>query len=899
MKNNIFSGRFFDAGGVALPLLFAPAIVQVLLILSINSRWPAVSLAERQADAVAQSQKGLAAIDKGNALLQIGGTTVNAWFVPTVNAAVKKFNQDHPDIQLEIFNPHLAFIQQAVEVSGGFKIVLKSHALEVAGDIDGLGFLALDGNRLTVQPAINRLRVRDVKSLDDSHWWLRPIVEVVFSELSAVRDNINGQLSAYRTEIPVAPITLRGQPRKPIDISYPDPFKPGQTINSPYMPPVLKGASLLVDQDVLSVFAEFSLDDIPAPVPDPVSTLSFYQFQDAFTKKIADSGMRVLGGTNFQLAESFIKDLFARYVGPMFTRDRVTQAVNDSIAALPSLQTPDLGIRLDSQFVKQAVFAEVNKQLAQWAKEQKVTISPLDFQIRPQHFYAQLTGEFTLPNPRATIGAAIAVALPAAGGNGAIRVFPSLDSLQVTKVDTTDFGDLTGLLGGINTLLAATVGAANTILAPQNIGMNPVKLDPIDFAMMAAGKPGLTVSPASYTPPALAFKHIAFLIDTDRIMLMSDINSAAAPAPVPLPQGDFPFFKARFLEKWNSTFEPDSRAGVAKAQLRTSAIASYLNNSVNAARTAVSYTTTNNDHGESELVISEVPKINCKPVLNCPGCEWWNLPCQGIRAACEVANGALMTGCAAANGIVVNAINGILNTLGRNLGTLKTDAHVEASARAENLRLNISDAFDRVNVSVDAGGRAAVHADIHFESKGVGGHLVCPFDFRTHVPVPTGDIHGTIPMQTVTLDSTVGYTLESTDGKDWRVDFLLTPQNAIPIHGSLDTPPYLQLRLVMLSMQVQCPITNLLNFIPGLPEILGLFDITSIGAVVTDGNFTGIINAFGEPGREIFLGQFNREIPKPGPVSFGFRVPVIKVAGQTIHVKPALAAGWLTTEASP
>ena len=173
--------------------------------------------------------------------------------------------------------------------------------------------------------------------------------------------------------------------------------------------------------------------------------------------------------------------------------------------------------------------------------------------------------------------------------------------------------------------------------------------------------------------------------------------------------------------------------------------------------------------------------------------------------------------------------------------------------------------------------------------------LVCPLDFHHHVPFPSGDIHARIPPQDLGLRSSIQTSLEpNPGGVGQRFAMVITPQDDIDVKGDLDTQPYLQLRLVMLSMNVQCPVTNVINvLVPGLGTALALLDIGQISALITDAVARDALNGLPPELKALYLGRIERKIQKPGPIRLAFDVPRVRIADTAMTLNPEIKDGLI------
>lgn len=893
-------GRLFDLGSLLLAisgaLVLAIAGLQIIALAYINNKWPPVPLQQIQDEAVARSSAALSRLDGPNVLLQVEAAAVQKWLQPELQKAVRRLNESRPDLQLHVDAIAVSFEGQRGELSGAFKLHLVKQDLIITGAIEGLAYLALDGGTLFVRPALGKLRIQSVHSESKKSWWIPPLVNVLFAELLLVRDHINGQLPTYTQHLQVAPVTLPGEPRSNVPITFPDPFRPGATISETFVPPVLKGAALLADRDRITVLGQLSLKNVSAPAPGSASTDDFLVLRREFTSRMKASGLiaNPASGISFDISASFIEDLVRQYTSQVFTRDRVSAAVQASYDALPKLTHPDIGVSLETAMVAKVVEERLRSTLDAWASKHSGAVSDAKFEVRPQHFWAGASAAFNLPDAGVRLETKVAVAVPAAGMGAGIRLYPAIDQIEVTKLYADSFGDLPGLLRGINTFLAAAVGAANAALQPVDVGLDPLTLGTIDFRTMAASG-GISVTPETYKPPAMALTNAALLLDENRIMVMADATPVASDALAASPSADFDTYRKAYHARWSEPFGNPARPGIAHAYLKTSAVTHYVNTAVNNAHLALVASKPVSSKSSSPLEIGEVPSVNCRGLLNCPSrCDLLNVACWTWKGICEAGNASTTIACNVALQPARSAINEMTRILGRYLGDLETEARGVANVQAQNIRIELADDFSSVVVKTLLAADATVSADLRFHSKSVSGRLVCPANFHHHVPFPTGDITARLPLHELVVRSTIQTTLEPTPGGGQRFAVVITPQDDIIVKGNLDTQPYLQLRLVMLSMNIQCPVTNVINvLVPGLGIALSLLDIGQITALITDAVAQDALNGLPSDLKALYLGKIERKIDKLGPMRFGFNIPVVRVGDAALTLQPEIKDGLI------
>lgn len=892
-------GCLFDFGSTVLAGIGLAALVvgtlQAAALFYINNKWPPVSAQHMQAEAVARNSAALGRMDAPNLLLQVEASAVRKWLQPELQKAVLRLNESRQDLHLVVGAVDVRFKGQHGALSGPFELRLAKQGVTLTGSIEGLAYLALDGSTVTVRPAFGKLKLDSVRSESEKSWWLPAAAGAIFAELVLVRDNINGQLPTFAEQLRVAPVTLPGQPRPGVPISFPDPFHAGSTITQTFVPPVLKGAAVLADGDHLTVLGQLSLDDVPAPGPDGARTDDFLVFRREFQHRLASSGLAAdpVSAVSFDLSETFIKELFRQSIGQVFTRDRVTKAVQASYEALPQLRRPDVGVSLDTPTLSKVVEQRLRSTLDAWASANSGNVTSAKFEVRPQHFWAAASAAFDVTSVGARVAATVAVAVPVAGSAAGVKLYPAVDQLAVTQLRADSFGDLAGLLRGVNTFLAGAIGAANAALQPVDVGLEPLTLGTIDFRSMVSA-PEVSVSPQTYKPPAMALANAALLLDESRVMVMADANTVTAVAPADTPPVDFDTYRKAYQARWAEAFGDPARPGVAHAYVRTSAVARYVNTTVNNAHLALSASVAGDSKSSTPLEIGEVPRVQCKGLLHCPGSCGWNPACWTWKFACEAANAATSLTCRAFIPPVRAAINEITRILGRHLGDLETDARYSVNAQAREFRLNLADDFGAVRLKTTVTADATASADLRFHSKSVSGVLVCPLDFRHHVPFPSGDIHARLPAQELGLRATIQTGLEPASGGRQRFGVVVMPQDDIHVSGSLDTQPYLQLRLVMLSMNVQCPVTNVLNvLVPGLGTALAVLDIGQIGALITDGVAKNALNGLPDNVKLVYLGKIERKLNKPGPMRFGIDVPSVRMAETELKLLPEIKDGFI------
>lgn len=898
----LYRGRLFDLGSVLLAiagtLALAIAGAQLVALAYINNKWPPVPLQQLQDEAVQRSSSALYRLDGPNVLLQVNASEIQRWLEPEVQKAVAKLNTSRPDLHLEVDAVQVSFQGQRGSISGAFKIHVAKPDLTVSGTIEGFTYLSLDGRTLSVRPALAKLRLTSVHSDSEQSWWLPAAIDALYAELFLVRDNVNGLLPTYTAQLQVAPVTLPGEPRGNVPITFPDPFHAGSTLTETFVPPVLKGAALLADSNHLTVLGQLSVKDVAAPSPGNVGTDDFLVFRREFRSRLKASGLVAdpASGISFDVASSFINDLFRRSFGQVFTRDRVSAAIQASYDALPKLTNPDIGVSLDTPTVSKVVGDRIRATLDAWAAKQSATVSDTKFEVRPQYFWAGSSAAFDVPGAGAKVEASLAVAVPAAGTGTGIRLYPAIDQLSLSKLTADSYGDLTGLLRGVNTFLAGAIGAANAALKPVDVGLDPVKLGTVDFRSMVTA-PGITVSPQTYTPPAIAVSNTALLLDENRVMVMAEANPVApGSAQAAKPPIDFDTYRKAYLARWSDPFGDPALPGVAHAYVRTSAVARYVNTAFNNSHLTLAAAIPADSTSTTPLEIGEIPSVKCRDLLNCPNCHWYDAPiCIPARIACEVFNKSVTLACNVALPPVRWAINEMTHILGRHLGDLDTEARGLANVQARDFRIGLADDFTSIAVNATVAADATVSADLRFHSKSVSGVLVCPMDFHHHVPFPSGDIHAQIPAQDLGLRSSIQTSLEpSPGGSGQRFSMVITPQDDIDVKGDLNTQPYLQLRLVMLSMNVQCPVTNVINvLVPGLGTALELLDIGQISALITDAVARDALNGLPPEIKALYLGRIERKIQKPGPIRLAFDVPSVRVADTALTLTPDIKDGLI------
>lgn len=473
-------GTLFDFGSSFFAIVAAAVVgvaaLQFAALLYINNKWPPIPLEVIQQEATGRANASLQKMDRANMLLQVNAASLQRWLAPEVQNAVKRINEGNKNLHIQIEDLSVNFDAQRAIIRADFEVRLLDHGIVIIGAVEGLGYLSLDGKALTVSPALSAMKVRSVKSESGRSWWVPAVANLIFAQLSMVRDNINGQLTAYVEQLPVSPITLPSEPRHPIPVTFPDPFRPGQTVTSTFVAPVLKAAALLSHNDRITVLAQLSLDEVASPLPSPPQPVDFQVYRRNFAQKLEHSGLRVNpeSGVGFDVAESFVQDLFQRYTGQVFTRDRISQAIKASYEALPRLGSPSIAASLDAPTVTNIVRTQMERTLANWASTQSGTITASAFEVRPQHFWATASASFPVPQVGAHLDASVTIAVPASGLQSGIRLYPAIDELKITKLTSSSFGDLPGLLRGINVFLAGAIGAANTALKPVDAGVDPL-----------------------------------------------------------------------------------------------------------------------------------------------------------------------------------------------------------------------------------------------------------------------------------------------------------------------------------------------------------------------------------------------------------------------------------------
>jgi len=890
-------GRLHEIGSVLVAIVatltIGMAALQLYALAYINDKWPPVSLEQIQQESVSRNSAALNHLDSPNVVLQVGASSVQTWLAPEIQNAVRKFNASQQKLQLSIDTVKVSFENQRGTLSGDFQLHLIEQALTLTGSIEGYAYLALDGATVTVRPSLSKLKLRNIKSDSDKYWWLGPLKDLIYTELLLVRDNINGQLPVYSQQLKIAPLTLPGEPRPSLPVVFPDPFHPNTTITRKFVPPVLKGAVVLADADHLTVLGQLSLTNVNPPAAMN-GTDDFLVYRREFRSRLDKAGLVVdpSAGVAFDVAKGFVDELFRQFMGQVFTRDRVTAAVQASYQTLSQLTHPDVGISVETPTVRKVVDESLRKTLTSWASRHSGSVVSSTFDIRQQYFWAGASAEFDIAHADARVEASVEIAVPVAGTASGLRLYPAIDQLTVKKLKTSHYGDLAGLLRGVNTFLAGAVAAANSAMQPLDVGLAPLKLGTIDFRTMISS-PGTSVSPQTYAPPAMQLSNAALLLDEKRIMAMAGTGPASAPLKSPAPV-DFDTYRNAYHARWAESFGSPAQPGTAHVYVKTAAIAQYINTAVNDAQLALAASVTFNDRNTVPLEIGHIPRVSCRGLINCPECSWrrpWNCP---LVPPCEAANLAVRTACNVALEPTRWAINEMTRILGRHLGDLETDARGAATLQARNIRIDLSPDMSGVNLTLTAQAQASASADLRFHSKSVSGRLVCPLDFHHHVPFPSGSIHGQVPPQQLGLRATIQTRLEAKEGGGQRFTVEITPQNDIHFVGDLDTQPYAQLRLVMLSMNIQCPVTGVINIlVPGLGTALSLLDIGQITALVTDTVAQSALDGLPSDLKLLYLGKINRTLDKPGPMQLAVDIPAVRVGDMTLTMQPEIKDGLL------
>jgi hypothetical protein len=568
---------------------------------------------------------------------------------------------------------------------------------------------------------------------------------------------------------------------------------------------------------------------------------------------------------------------------------------------LPALTRQDVGLMVSAPFATEILTQVLNDTLGRWAAGHGVSIGSTSVRVRPQHFTMAATASGVIPDLRSEVTLDLGVAAPVSGGPAGVVIYPAVDHVRVTRITSAAFGDLTGLVSGLNTFLAAAVSAANELLMPQRLGIAPVTVPPVDLRALAAAEPGVTVSPDVLTPAPMSLSHTAFLIDDARVMAMADWEAGtlvpSSPTEAPPGAPSFEEYRTAFRARWQRDFgDPDADV-LARANVKTPSVAAYLAHSWNAAGIAVRYTGFFADESVETVHVNDVPRIDCKAPLNCRRCKWWNLPCHALRAACELANETLQVSCRIFAPIVREAVNKVLVLSHHSLGDLKTSYVADVDATLRGITLNVAPDLSSLSLAATGDGDARVAATLWLNANSVLGRVLCPGDLNWRFPIAGGRHHLAIPSQAVAIDTRVSMTPTSSPEGRRSLVFKLEPARKVAVIGK-GHPPHLEMSLALAAAQIPCPITAVLQVIPGVGDALRFFQIGSlVGTAFPELLELLLKHVKDENVRAIFLGEVKREF-EIHPVSVQLELPSFDLLGQPVAVETSLFGSLIVVEAT-
>ncbi len=582
----------------------------------------------------------------------------------------------------------------------------------------------------------------------------------------------------------------------------------------------------------------------------------------------------------------FLKELASVSIEPIYARDRIRQALSQSIDILSKDYKPVFALEISSTSLQEQGRAELLRALERvGTANPNLQITWGTVEVRPQNLYVEAQATLKIPEVLGVVRFKFAAIGTIAGRNDGVDLIGALENLSIVSVDLPGNPDLSNMLHIINDALAEAIGLGNWFIKPSSVVLDPILPGPIDLTNI----PGATSNPSSINFPTQYWNGIVALMDGNHIALMASLTSTIPPAFTPTSPTKgldelWADFHGKFDQSWNEQFGNTPMVGDARALLKTSYVASLINNTWNAANPTISAT------NSSKLI--PTPSIPFIPTVENPGafCDLdcdkkycttkfgitFCLPvlyesCRGTKVSCEAIAGA------------INISSDIFK------GSMDLDLAWDAKATINNTNLALSENLDGMLFSYQAHGDAYFKGTLYNRPRNVS-YLACPTELAVAFPLDGSPLHLSIPQQETGLSGTLSWT--QTGEQSSGTVLTLKASMDTMIKGNLDPTPVTALVPIISAISWACPINEsafLASSVAGMAGLIHLqgsvkFDPTSR---LADDLLTQHVGQY----RTITEGSIEQVFHIDAETNF--KLPQINVAGEIYKSTASVANGLI------
>jgi hypothetical protein len=579
--------------GLAVLWLGLPRILDEITAHHLNERFPPTSTADARAAAINLSSEGLSGVNSPSLVFSVSSHTL----ATLVTGAMKAAGTGLP-IAVAQLTTHTG--SQQISFTSNFSGKLEAYSAAVSGTAEGTVSVATTAQGVRLTPNLERVQV---SSLTVSGWHLPGNLSAALGdELTKFIANVNGQI-------------------KPISLDFGSRLASAQTlsiggheVNIPAQS--ITASSILIDSDRLIVLTQ--INGVKAQSGGP-ATVDFETFKASFIAK----GTPLLTGVpkdGLALSPDFLKALLAGLATPMTPQERANASLVAAWQSVHHLAGPDLSLILPAADINSSVAPMLQKALAEAAAKANIVLIDSHFILADGRLGVLATATADLPKPlTGKVTFRIGISGSPVSGKGSISLLPTLDEVEIVKVETNKF-DPGDLVTGVNTVLSGLVGGVTQALPSIPIDVRPVEIAAVDLKEAANKTPGLDLEPAVIPATQASLAGAAILIASDGIQILADVdlaspNLAVRPAgadPAPF-SGKIQDLKRAFDDLRTSRLksEPTDKTSVDVSWARLAQIVNAKWKDLGGIRATYNFDTGSQSMTPTEIRLVEKPTYTC------------------------------------------------------------------------------------------------------------------------------------------------------------------------------------------------------------------------------------------------------------------------------------------------
>ena len=458
---------------------------------------------------------------------------------------------------------------QGISFDASVQGVLAEPKATVAGQVQGLVTVVVDGTNIVLTPKFESIILEEVRPKNFNLMRLPSAIRNLLygSFLKGLNvgiatfiEQINAQIEPIREPIDdhIRPLGIPGEQAEKIK------FKIGER-EQEIVAPVLAATSVLIEPQGLHVMGQLLREDERLPEVDSEGTEEFSTFRDDyFAKATAAFGadLAPFDRTGLSLSEAFLKAYLSVLPG-VTSEDRRREAVRASSTALAMMNAPTFLVTISESDI-QALAGEAIKAATQ-DEDGPLQIGEPKITLGEQGISFSAVAKGKMRDSEIALSGHIDGSVVVAVEGTEIVLRPALESVALDRVEGVDLTNLP--LQSPDSLLASLVVASNVILnsgiAQINAQIEPIrekiKISPLGTPGHPGEKIKFTVDDQKREIPAPVLAATSLLIEPRGLHVMGQLikEGAELPQVASGATDDFAMFRDDYFAKATVAFGED------------------------------------------------------------------------------------------------------------------------------------------------------------------------------------------------------------------------------------------------------------------------------------------------------------------------------------------------------